>query len=117
MTAALVLALLTILNLAREGGSADAFVGTPDEALIGARGVALSDLAPSGTVRIGDREWSATTEEWTSISAGREVRVISIYSGGVIKVSDSFPETGPRTRMIVSAVADRISRTFRRDNT
>ncbi|MYI83450.1 MAG: nodulation protein NfeD [Chloroflexi bacterium] len=117
MTAALVLALLTILNLAREGGSADAFVGTPDEALIGARGVALSDLAPSGTVRIGDREWSATTEEWTSISAGREVRVISIYSGGVIKVSDSFPETGPRTRMIVSAVADRIRRTFRRDNT
>ncbi len=116
MTVVLAGALFTLFNLAREGGSADAFVGTPDEALIGARGVALSDLAPSGMVRIGDREWSATTEEWTSISAGQDVRVISVYSGGVIKVSDSSPESGSRTRVLVSAVADRIRRTIKRGN-
>ncbi len=111
MTAALVLVLLTILNLAREGGSSDAYVGTPDEALIDARGVALSDLAPSGMVRIGDHEWSATTEEGTRIDAGEDVRVISVYSGGVIKVS-----TPPRSSSgLLSRALRRVRRTFNRN--
>ena len=114
MSVTLVAVVLTVFALAREGGSADAYVTASDVALLNARGVALFDLEPFGTVRIDDREWSAVTEEGTRIDAGEQVRVVSVYSGGVIKVSDTFPESRSRTRMLLSAAAGRIRRTFKR---
>ena len=104
VTVALVLALLTLFAMAREGGSADAYVGTPDIAIVGAQGIALSDLAPSGSVRIGDEVWSATTEEGSRITAGEQVHVISVYSGGVIKVAGAMQEPRSRARRLLSAV-------------
>ena len=114
MSATLVAVVLTLFALAREGGSADAYVTASATALVNARGVTLSDLAPFGTVRIDDREWSAVTEEGTRIDAGAQVRVVSVYSGGVIKVSDTFPESGSRRWMLLSAAAGRIRRAFKR---
>ena len=114
MSVTLVAVVLTVFALAREGGSADAYVTASDVALLNARGVALSDLEPFGTVGFDDREWSAVTEEGTRIDAGEQVRVVSVYSGGVIKVSDTFPESRSRTRMLLSAAAGRIRRTFKR---
>lgn len=116
MTVALAGALLTLFALAREGGSADAYASEADAALIDARGVALSDLAPFGTVRVGDQEWSATTEESTRIRAGRDVRVVSVYSGGVIKVSGVFPESTSRARILLAAALRPIRRAFRTGN-
>ena len=54
MSVALVGVVLTVFALAREGGSADAYVTASATALVNARGVTLSDLAPFGTVRIDD---------------------------------------------------------------
>ena len=85
LTAAAIL--LSIFALMREGGSANAYVTSSDTALVGEHGVALSDLAPSGRVRVGDREWTATTDEGERVSVGQDVRVVAVYSGGVLKVS------------------------------
>ena len=64
---------------------------------VGERGVAVTDLAPSGTVRIGDREWSATMKEGEQVSIGGDVRVVAVYSGGVLKVSGSSANPGSRS--------------------
>ncbi len=85
LTAAAIL--LSIFALMRDSGSANAYVTTSDAALVGEHGVALSDLAPSGRVRVGDREWTATTDEGERVSVGQDVRVVAVYSGGVLKVS------------------------------
>lgn len=87
MTLAVAAVLLSIVALMREGGSADGYVTTSDVALVGETGVALTDLAPSGRVRIGDREWTATIEEGERVSQGGDVRVVAVYSGDVLKVS------------------------------
>ncbi|MBV8151768.1 MAG: nodulation protein NfeD, partial [Candidatus Eremiobacteraeota bacterium] len=52
-------------------------VVTGREGLIGAVGVARSDLAPSGTVFLGGELWRAQSEA-TSIPAGHRVRVIAV---------------------------------------
>ena len=87
MTLAAAAILLSIFALMREGGSANAYVTTSEAALVGENGVALTDLAPSGRVRIGDREWTATIDEGERVSVGEDVRVVGVYSGGVLKVS------------------------------
>jgi membrane-bound serine protease (ClpP class) len=56
-------------------------IGQPPQAgaerLIGQRGIALSDLAPDGQVRVDLEDWSAVTERG-EIRAGEAVRVIGI---------------------------------------
>ncbi len=104
---------LTLYLLVREGGSADAF-GSLDSGLVGASAVALSDLNPTGRVRINDREFSATIEEGQRVRAGANVQVIAVYSGSTVKVSSAPVPTGPQTRRPLAALADRIRRTFRR---
>lgn len=52
-------------------------VYTGREALLGAVGVARSDLAPTGTVFVDGELWSAESEDGT-IPAGRRVRVVEV---------------------------------------
>ena len=52
-------------------------VKTGKEALIGARGVATTDLKPKGEVRVMSEFWEATAKEAT-IAAGQEVEVIGM---------------------------------------
>ena len=87
-------ALLALLFLIREGGSADAYAGAAEARLVGSYGVALSDLSPSGSIRIGDQDWIATADEGKRVRAGGDVRVVGAYSGGVLKVSGVPPESG-----------------------
>jgi membrane-bound serine protease (ClpP class) len=52
-------------------------VATGREALMGREGVAISDLAPQGTVRVNDEDWTAIAE-FQPISAGETVEVIGV---------------------------------------
>ena len=67
------------------GGETAGFQTAAETALIGQRGVTLSDLRPSGRVRVGDRDWVATADPGVSIDRGEQVRVIAVY-GEVLKV-------------------------------
>ena len=52
-------------------------VKTGKEALIGARGIATSDLNPKGEVRVMGEFWEATAKD-TTIAAGQAVEVVSM---------------------------------------
>ncbi len=52
-------------------------VKTGKEALIGARGIAISDLNPKGEVRVVGEFWEATAKDAT-IAAGQAVEVVSM---------------------------------------
>jgi membrane-bound serine protease (ClpP class) len=52
-------------------------VKTGKEALIGAKGIATSDLNPKGEVRVMGEFWEATVKD-TTISAGQTVEVVSM---------------------------------------
>ncbi len=77
---------LVFLRLARaDGGEASGFQSAADAALVGRRGVTLSDLRPSGRVQVGDKDWVATADPGVSIDRGEQVRVRAVY-GEVLKV-------------------------------
>lgn len=74
------------VRMARAGGGETAgFQTAADTALIGQKGVTLSDLRPSGRVRVGDADWVATADPGVLINRGEQVRVIAVY-GEVLKV-------------------------------
>ena len=74
-----------------EGGTSRGFQ-TEDELLLeGAWGVAISDLEPSGKVRVDNKEWAAAAEPGASIQAGDEIRVIGVY-GEVLKVERLYQQ-------------------------
>ena len=52
-------------------------VKTGKEVLIGARGIATSDLKPKGEVRVMGEFWEATAKD-TTIAAGQAVEVVSM---------------------------------------
>ena len=52
-------------------------VKTGKEALIGARGIATSDLKPKGEIRVMGEFWEATAKD-TTITAGQAVEVVSM---------------------------------------
>jgi membrane-bound serine protease (ClpP class) len=69
---------------------------TGAEALLGQEGVATSDLAPRGTVRVGGEEWSAIAEgaEGVPISAGETVEVLAV-DGVILHVHRPYEWTVP----------------------
>lgn len=87
MTMVAIAVLLSVFFLMKDSGSANAYSNASDATLIGQQGVALTNLAPSGSVRIGDQKWNATIEEGGRVRRGEDVRVIGVYSGDVLKVS------------------------------
>ena len=62
----------TIVHSRREGVQSEA---SPSP-LIGAVGVVITDLAPRGTVRVADEEWTAVTEGDNLIQTGERVKVL-----------------------------------------
>jgi membrane-bound serine protease (ClpP class) len=75
----------------RDGGAPSGFVSPSDAALEEEWGVAASDLAPSGTVWVADKEWTATTDDGDVIREGVEVRVLGVY-GDVLKVERLYAD-------------------------
>ena len=79
--------------LARSTGSELANLSGAEQVLMGQVGVAVSDLAPSGTVRLSEQEWTATVELGEVIREGEEVAVTAIY-GSVLKVARKVVSAG-----------------------
>jgi membrane-bound serine protease (ClpP class) len=116
-TVVLVAGIVSMYFLAREGGSASGYVSTSDTLMIGRRGVTLSDLRPSGTVRIDDEEWSATTELSQPISEGHEVEVVDVYTGGLVKVARVPAEVAGGRGSVLGTPGRWLSRLAGRDAT
>jgi len=76
------LPVLFFIYLARSTG----YVSSVETALVGRTGVAISDLAPSGSIRVANEQWTATTDLGDLIKEGEEVTVLGVY-GDVLKVS------------------------------
>ena len=61
----------------RRGANEDAFgAGGVPNVEVGTRGVAKTDLAPSGVVRVVSEEWTARSADGTLIAEGTAVRVV-----------------------------------------
>ncbi len=77
--AATLFAVALILGLIFYAGVKAQFrrVKTGKEALIGARGIATSDLKPKGEIRVMGEFWEATAKD-TAINAGQAVEVVSM---------------------------------------
>ena len=62
----------------RRGPNEDAFgAGGVSTVAVGTRGVAKTDLAPSGVVRVVSEEWTAQSANGSTIAEGTAVRVVS----------------------------------------
>ena len=78
--------LLFVQASARTGGTAIGHISKSTKDLVGHRGVAASDLTPSGNVRVANEEWTATAESHSIIHKGEDIRVIGVY-GNILKVT------------------------------
>ena len=86
MTALMAAAWGLFLRYARtEGGTSSGFQSEEAVLIEGQWGVAISDLEPSGKVKVGDEEWSASTDPGVLIKEGDDIRVVGVY-GEVLKV-------------------------------
>jgi membrane-bound serine protease (ClpP class) len=63
------------------------------EALVGAAGVAVTDLAPQGQVRVKGEVWTATTPE-PPIRQGEAVQVVAVEGLQLTVVRKTFEEGG-----------------------
>jgi membrane-bound ClpP family serine protease len=76
----LILIVVGVVRVAqrRRGANEDAFgAGGVSTVGVGARGVAKTDLAPSGVVRVVSEEWTAQSANGRTIAEGTAVRVVS----------------------------------------
>jgi membrane-bound serine protease (ClpP class) len=80
--------LLSLIFFIRSVAGTRAQIGVPRamRALVGQSGMVVSALSPSGTIRIDDQSWTATTTSDDLIPEGEEVIVVGVY-GRVLKVS------------------------------
>ena len=80
---AVVIVVLIIVGLVRvfqrrRGANEDTFgAGGVSTVAVGTRGVAKTDLAPSGVVRVVSEEWTARSASGSIIAEGTAVRVVS----------------------------------------
>ena len=65
---------------------------TPPSPLIGALGVATTDLAPRGTVQVANEVWTAVTEDDNLIRTGERVRVLKV-EGTTLTVARAAEQT------------------------
>lgn len=95
--------------LARATGS-----GMIEGTIVGQTGIAASDLAPSGRIRIADQEWTATTDADTLIHEGEEVTVVGEY-GEILKVAAASQAGGEgRASRIGKRLPSMLGRLIRR---
>lgn len=73
------------------GGSSSGFQTQEQVSMEGAVGVAMSDIQPSGKVRVSGKDWIASTSPDDPIKKGDEIRVVAVY-GDVLKVESVEPK-------------------------
>jgi membrane protein implicated in regulation of membrane protease activity len=78
----------------RRGANEDAFgAGGVSTVAIGTRGVATTDLAPSGVVRVVSEEWTAQAANGGTIADGTDVRVVR--QDGLTLIVEPVPAGSP----------------------
>lgn len=78
----------------RRGANEDAFgAGGVSTVEVGTRGVATTDLAPSGVVRVVSEEWTAQSADGRVIVDGTPVRVVS--QDGLTLIVEPVPAGTP----------------------
>ena len=94
----LILVVVGLVRVAqrRRGANEDAFgAGGISTVAVGTRGVARTDLAPSGVVRVVSEEWTARSASGSIIAEGTAVRVVS--HDGLTLVVEPEPVGQPAT--------------------
>jgi membrane-bound ClpP family serine protease len=77
----------------RRGANEDAFgAGGTSQVAVGSRGVAKTDLAPSGVVLVVGEQWTARSGSGETIASGRAVRVVS--QDGLTLIVEAEPSAG-----------------------
>jgi membrane-bound ClpP family serine protease len=77
----------------RRGANEDAFgAGGTSQVAVGTRGVAKTDLAPSGVVLVAGEQWTARSGSGETIASGRAVRVVS--QDGLTLTVEAEPSAG-----------------------
>ena len=88
----IIVALVRIVTR-RPGANEDAFgAGGTSQVAVGTRGVAKTDLAPSGVVLVVSEQWTARSRNGETIASGRTVRVVS--QDGLTLIVESEPSAG-----------------------
>ncbi len=108
MGAAVIVFLVGFFYLARSGGSKTGYVGGLENSLVGQSGMVVSELAPTGTVRVGEDDWTATVDPEDSIPEGRRIQVMGVYSGRVLKVALPPPDDGGRPTSMVGRLIEKL---------
>jgi membrane-bound ClpP family serine protease len=77
----------------RRGANEDAFgAGGTNRVAVGTRGVAKTDLAPSGVVLVVGEQWTARTGTGGTIASGQAVRVVA--QDGLTLIVEAEPSAG-----------------------
>jgi membrane-bound ClpP family serine protease len=90
----LILIIVGVVRIAmrRRGANEDSFgAGGTNKVPPGSRGVAKTDLAPSGVVLVLGEQWTARSGSSTEISSGQDVRVVGQDGLTLIVVADPSP--------------------------
>ena len=80
LTVIVILIVVGVVRVAqrRRGTNEDEFgAGGVSTVAVGSRGVAKTDLAPEGVVRVVSEEWTARSANGSTIAEGTAVRVVS----------------------------------------
>ena len=89
----LILVAVARIVLRRRGANEDAFgAGGTSQVPAGARGVAKTDLAPSGVVLVVGEQWTARSVGGETIPSGQRVRVVS--QDGLTLIVEAEPSAG-----------------------
>ena len=115
-------AFVALMFWATRGGEGlpHGYVTDAEGELVGSAGRAVSDLMPTGTVRVGTQEFTATSDQH-DVREGQEVRVLATYAGGVLKVirADLYQEPierpGPWGRVRNALAPVSLSRLIERE--
>lgn len=77
----------------RRGANEDAFgAGGTSQVAVGTRGVAKTDLAPSGVVLVASEQWTARSRSGQPITTGQSVRVVA--QDGLTLIVEAEPSAG-----------------------
>ena len=94
-----VIVILIVVGVARaatrrRGANEDAFgAGGVSTVAVGTRGVATTDLTPSGVVRVVSEEWTAQAANGGTIADGADVRVVR--QDGLTLIVEPVPAGSP----------------------
>ena len=87
----MILSALFFFYLMKPTGSASGDFAGAGSTMVGKRGIAISELGPTGKVMVDGLEWTATTKAGEQIHEKEEISVLAVYGSEVLVVSNEPP--------------------------